>query len=238
MKVRIVILGFLALAALAGCSPDADSRKSKVTFDTPHAVCDAWLTAMDNGDFSTAVSCLAPESVKTYAMIYAWEALDLRDDLKTAWAKSGPRFASREHEERERQRRRERKERGERLDPLLRAHGLTKQVSDELRRFPTATDASEALRGKIRDHAGFLVQYLEATHDRQPLWRKGNWPRPRVDELAINGDKAEGKLIYRTNRVDKGKEVRELKKDVSLVRLRDGGWRVTELYLNVFFDEE
>jgi excisionase family DNA binding protein len=62
MTVRTGILGFLALAALIGCWRDADSRKTTARYDTPHAVCETWLAAMDQGDFHTAVSCLAPES--------------------------------------------------------------------------------------------------------------------------------------------------------------------------------
>jgi hypothetical protein len=236
MGCRLNLVGVVvALAALTGCSRDADplSRKG-ISTDTPQAVGAAWIAAMDEGDFETVVACMAPETVRKYATWTAWEGLQRRDQLEDRWAKDKEKRLDWEEWERRRQ------QHAERVDPVLLEHGLTKKTSAELKVHLTRQDARQALAKKIRDPAGFYAGYLEATRKKVPVWKAEGWPPPRIDEVAIDGNHAKGKLIYRSNRVDKGDKLVEFTKPLDFVRLPDGNWRIEEDYksFGMFFDEK
>jgi hypothetical protein len=228
-RIRIIAAA-LALVAVAGCSRDSNAPVAKPPLaDRPEAVSQAWLAAMDKGDFKGMVACLAPETVREQATDHAWWLLELRDGLERSYSKDRPR--PREGDER---RRKQRAEAARKVNPMLLEYGLTTAVSGDLKRLPKEA-ARKALAEKIRDPAGFLIHYLEVTYDKQPLWRKEKWPAPYVDGVVITGDKAEGRLIYLSNRVDKGDERREFKKNISFVKLPDGNWRVVDDYTETFF---
>lgn len=218
MAPRIITVG-IALVALAGCSREPDPPvEQRPAGDSPDAVANAWIVAMDEGDFKRVVGCLAPDWVRERAADEAWSALELRDGLERRYGKDVAKRPAGEEIER--------RQRADRLDPVLLEHGLTQQVSDDLKRLPTEEAARKALAKKIRNPAGFLVRYLEVTRDSQPNWRKGNGTKPRVEDVVIDGGNAKGQLISTSNRVDKGDKQVEFKKDITFIRLRDGNWRI------------
>jgi hypothetical protein len=244
MAPRILLIG-LALLALAGCAIDPEPPAAnqpvganRPPADSPGAICTAWLDAMDKGDFEAAVACLAPEAVKGPATYAAWEALECRDGLRSAYwgARDG---GSRSSPEKLEARARWKKQFAERIDPVLRKHGLTRRVSAGLKGLGTKDAAFKAVGEKLRDPEGFLARYRELTLDNQPIWRKEMLPRPRLVDVVINGNKAEGKLGYTKKYVDDGNEH---KYGIAFVRLPNGDWRVDDWNstapLTMFFDEK
>jgi len=224
--------------ALAGCSPSPEPPVAKRPAanrppgDSPEAVGGAWIDAMDRRDFAAAVACVAPETVKQLSTRKAWGLLDLRDNVERRYAKDGTGY--REDAPWTRGRANWLRSRSfARIDPVLIQHGLTRGGSRTLTVGRSRDEAEAELSRRIRDHAAFLVDYLNATREDLPEWRKGaNWPKPVLAKVAIRGDEAEGRLTYRSSHPERGNDPPEVDALVRFVKLPVVGWRVGDHGLN------
>jgi hypothetical protein len=222
--------GLVALVALAGCSLLTD--KEDRSRESPQAVFNTLMTALEEQDFATAVACLDPKSVDELAAKGAWRGLEERDKIGEQWQKPAPddgwghrRGRERRLSEQEKEKASRREQRRKRRFEVLDRYGLTKEASDALRKSPSEDAARAAAAARLSDPARFLIEFLEASETHKPKWVTEKWGRPRLDEVAIDGDRASGKVIFRA--VVKGHpRLRDLSWDLSFVRLNGGEWRI------------
>jgi hypothetical protein len=235
MSRRAVVVGVAFLLALAGCSHESDEMAR--SRESPQAVFNTLLTALEKGDFETVVACLDPDVVAEAAALAAWRGLQERDDVEAQWRKPTP-DEGRPHRDRperlspqEEEAKRKREEKRRRRAELLDKHGLTKEASDDLRKLPDVEAARKDVAKRLRDPAGFYLGFIQAyPTKREPEWVREGWPRPRLDAVAFDGDKAAGKFYFRA--VVKGKPpVQEISWPISFVRRTEGDWRVADVSL-------
>jgi hypothetical protein len=226
MSRRAVVVGVAFLLALAGCSHEPDETGG--SRESPRAVFNTLLTALEKADFETVVACLDPDVVAEAAARAAWAVLQQRDDVEAQWTKPIPEEEWRRPLRLSPQEEAERKEKRRRRSELLDKHGLTKDTSDDLRKLPDEKAARKDVARHLRDPAGFLVGFIRTccrTHE--PDWVRQGWPRPRLDEVAFDGDKAAGKFYFRMI-VKEKPPVQEVSWSISFVRRTEGDWRVAD----------
>jgi hypothetical protein len=240
MNLRVVFPYLvLVLVATTGCFlvPGQAAPGSR---ESPHAVFNTLVTALEKEDFQTAVACLDPDSVAKTAARGAWRGLDERDDVGAQWRKPVPddgwghrRGRDVPLSAQEEQARRKRQEKARRRFEVLDRHGLTKETSAALQRLPSEDAARTALAGRLDDPARFLAEFLQACETERPDWLREDWPRPRLEEVAFDGDTATGKVVFRAITKD-DRPVRELRWDISFVRLSKEDWRVVGISMLSF----
>jgi len=206
MKVRVValvapLLGALILSASAR---DEDKDKPKATvYKTPQEVFDAFIPAMNKRDTKAYVGCLAPAALKRMAGQLARLGVQRRVFAETGGKDGGPN------------------------DKLMKSwkgtfevldkHGLTGEVTKKIK----ATDqqkAEAALAALVKDHAAFVLDYLDAVDKQEGNKLKEGNLKAKLSDVKIDGDKATGTVTVTTR-------AGEEKQTFGFVKVGDG-WKL------------
>jgi len=206
MKARVVALAAPLLATLALAASARDDEKDKpkaAVYKTPEEVFDAFVPAMNKRDTKTYVGCLAPAALKRMAGQLARLGVQRRVFAESGGKDGGPNDKLMKSW----------KETFEVLDK----HGLKSEVTRKIK-AADQDKAEAALSALVKDHAAFVLDYLEAV-DRQEggKLKEGN-VKAKLSDVKIDGDSATGTVTY-------GDKDAESKQTFGFVKVGEG-WKL------------
>lgn len=224
MSIRRFIPALAGLVFLALAWPAvAQSDRAKV-YETPQEVFDAYVTAVNKGDYRARVACYPPVVQKKLATDWAIQGVFRRSQANGSGKIKGVDYKP--------------------LFEVLDKHGLTEDATKGITGLETGKKrdaARSTLIALIKDHGAFVAEYetalavvtarprpkdrdkdkdkdKEKEKDKDKSKGKPTEVRPKLTEVKINGDKATGVPVLTVD----GKEQ---KGSVEFVKV-GGGWRI------------